>query len=388
MVVTDNTMRTKNNITQPNTSTFTYINSIEVEQQFLQAVTELAVNTTHVFVTGAGGFLGTAICRLLRLANIKVTGFARGRYPDLEQLGVIMVQGDISDSVAVKKAMTSCDLVFHVAAKAGVWGSKADYFNVNVQGTENIINACKELSIHRLVYTSTPSVTFGGKDEAGIDESEGYAKHFLNEYCRSKAQAEQRILAVSGTQLSSATHCKNDTLLSVALRPHLIWGPNDPHLVPRVLARARAGKLKLVGKQDKLVDTIYIDNAAYAHILAAVALSKDKPACAGKAYFLSNDQPITMADMLNNILHCAKLPPISKRVPSSVAYSVGVLLECIFTCLRLKKEPIMTRFVARQLATSHYFDISAAKNDLGYTPVISIKEGMQQLSQWVQQAKS
>ncbi|TWX71862.1 NAD-dependent epimerase/dehydratase family protein [Colwellia demingiae] len=351
-------------------------NNIDVIANFTEAVqqplSELAAQTNHVFVTGAGGFLGKAICRLLRLADIKVTGFARGSYPELTQMGVNMVQGDITDFVRLKETMKSCDLVFHVAAKAGVWGSKDDYFKPNVQGAKNIIQACQELAITRLVYTSTPSVTFAGVDEAGIDESQPYADNFLNFYGESKALAEQLVL--------SASHgLKEKTLKTVALRPHLIWGPNDPHLVPRVLERARAGKLKLVGKEDKLVDTIFVDNAAYAHILAAVALNKPKATCIGKAYFISNDQPITMATMLNNILHCVDLPPVTKRVPSAVAYAVGTTLECFYKILNIKKEPIMTRFVARQLSTSHYFDISAAKKDLGYTPLISIEEGMKQL---------
>ena len=351
-------------------------NSIDVSANFSEAVqqplSELAAQTNHVFVTGAGGFLGKAICRLLRLADIKVTGFARGNYPELTQMGVNMVQGDITDFEPLKEAMQPCDLVFHVAAKAGVWGSKDDYFTPNVQGAKNIIQACQELAITRLVYTSTPSVTFAGVDEAGIDESQPYANSFLNYYGESKALAEQLVL--------SASHdLKDKPLKTVALRPHLIWGPNDPHLVPRVLERARAGKLKLVGKEDKLVDTIFVDNAAYAHILAAVALNKPKATCIGKAYFISNDQPITMATMLNNILHCVDLPPVTKRVPSAVAYAVGTTLECFYKILNIKKEPIMTRFVARQLSTSHYFDISAAKKDLGYTPLISIEEGMKQL---------
>ncbi len=351
-------------------------NNIDVTANFNEAVqlplSELAAQTNHVFVTGAGGFLGKAICRLLRLADIKVTGFARGNYPELTQMGVNMVQGDITDFEPLKEAMQPCDLVFHVAAKAGVWGSKDDYFTPNVQGAKNIIQACQELAITRLVYTSTPSVTFAGVDEAGIDESQPYANSFLNYYGESKALAEQLVL--------SASHdLKYKPLKTVALRPHLIWGPNDPHLVPRVLERARAGKLKLVGKEDKLVDTIFVDNAAYAHILAAVALNKPKATCIGKAYFISNDQPITMATMLNNILHCVDLPPVTKRVPSAVAYAVGTTLECFYKILNIKKEPIMTRFVARQLSTSHYFDISAAKKDLGYTPLISIEEGMKQL---------
>ena len=348
---------------------------------FIQAVqvplSELAEQTQHVFVTGAGGFLGKAICRLLRLANIQVTGFARGHYPELSQMGVTMVQGDITDFTRLKEAMQSCDLVFHVAAKAGVWGSKDDYFKPNVQGAKNIIQACQELAITRLVYTSTPSVTFAGIDEAGINESQPYADNFLNYYAESKALAEQLVLAASH---GSATDSLDDKQLkTVALRPHLIWGPNDPHLVPRVLERARAGKLKLVGKEDKLVDTIYVDNAAYAHILAAVALAKPKAICIGKAYFISNDQPITMAAMLNNILNCVDLPPVTKRVPSSVAYAVGATLEWFYKLLNKKQEPIMTRFVAKQLSTSHYFDISAAKKDFVYRPLISIEEGMKQL---------
>lgn len=338
-------------------------------QAVQQPLSDLAAQTKQVFVTGAGGFLGQAICRLLRMADINVTGFARGSYPELSHMGVTMVQGDITDFVALKAAMQSCDLVFHVAAKAGVWGSKEDYFKPNVQGTENVIRACQVLGITRLVYTSTPSVTFAGVDETGIDESQPYATNFLNYYAESKALAEQLVLAASA-------NASVNQLKTVALRPHLIWGPDDPHLVPRVLERAQAGKLKLVGKEDKLVDTIFVDNAAYAHILAALELSKPQPNCTGKAYFISNGQPITMAAMLNEILNCVDLPPVTKRVPSSVAYAVGATLEWFYKALHKKQEPIMTRFVAKQLSTSHYFDISAAKNDFGYRPLISIKEGM------------
>jgi len=358
--------------------------SIETTVAFNKAVqqplSELATQTKHVFVTGAGGFLGKAICRLLRLADIKVTGFARGSYPELSQIGVNMIQGDITDFVGLKKAMQSCDLVFHVAAKAGVWGSKDDYFKPNVQGAENIILACQELAINRLVYTSTPSVTFAGIDEAGIDESQPYADNFLNFYGESKARAEQLVLAAS-SDAQRSNSVKHASLKTIALRPHLIWGPNDPHLVPRVLERARAGKLKLVGKEDKLVDTIFVDNAAYAHILAAIELSKPHGKCIGKAYFISNDQPITMAAMLNKILNCVDLPPVTKRVPSAVAYAAGATLEWLYKILNKKQEPIMTRFVAKQLSTSHYFDISAAKNDFGYVPLISIEEGMELLKE-------
>ncbi|MDT3322197.1 NAD-dependent epimerase/dehydratase family protein [Shewanella sp. SP1S2-4] len=372
------------------------------------ALAQLALKVQHAFVTGAGGFLGKAICLRLLAAGIKVTGFARGHYPELEALGVVMLQGDLVNKDQLQQAMQGCDIVFHVASKAGVWGDRDSYFCPNVKGAANVIAACKALKINKLVYTSTPSVTFAGQDESGIDESTPYATSFLNYYAHSKAIAEKMMLdanqvgdvsveSAAATQATTATISDINSastqvsipvttkatapyaLKTVALRPHLIWGPGDPHLVPRVLARGRLDKLKLVGREDKLVDTIYIDNAAYAHVLAALELCQAKPKCQGKAYFLSNDEPITMAKMLNLILACDALPPVTKRVPQSVAYVAGAVLETVYFLLKKQEEPMMTRFVARQLSCSHYFDISAAKRDLGYRALVSINEGMARL---------
>ncbi|MCJ8302949.1 2-alkyl-3-oxoalkanoate reductase [Shewanella sp.] len=340
-----------------------------LEQAALQA---LKGKVEHAFVTGAGGFLGKAICQRLLAAGIRVTGFARGEYSELTAMGVTMVRGDIADKAGVFDAMKGCDLVFHVASKAGVWGSKQSYFSPNVDGTANVISACQQLKISKLIYTSTPSVTFAGEDESGIDESAPYAASYLNHYGESKAVAEQMVLEANSRALKT-----------LALRPHLIWGPEDPHLVPRVIERAKAGRLKLVGKEDKLVDTIYVDNAAYAHILAAVNLCSEHASAAGKAYFLSNDEPITMAAMLNKILACADLPEVTKRVPAGLAYVVGVMLESVYGVLGKTDEPMMTRFVAKQLSTSHYFDISAAKTDFGYSPIISIDQGMVKLREYL-----
>ncbi|VEF26657.1 Cholesterol dehydrogenase [Shewanella baltica] len=369
------------------------------------ALAQLALKVQHAFVTGAGGFLGKAICLRLLAAGIKVTGFARGHYPELEALGVVMLQGDLVNKDQLQQAMQGCDIVFHVASKAGVWGDRDSYFCPNVKGAANVIAACKALKINKLVYTSTPSVTFAGQDESGIDESTPYATSFLNYYAHSKAIAEKMMLdanqvgdvSVENTAVTQATTATISdinsastqvsipvttkatapyALKTVALRPHLIWGPGDPHLVPRVLARGRLDKLKLVGREDKLVDTIYIDNAAYAHVLAALELCQAKPKCQGKAYFLSNDEPITMAKMLNLILACDALPPVTKRVPQSVAYVAGAVLETVYFLLKKQEEPMMTRFVARQLSCSHYFDISAAKRDLGYRALVTIDEGM------------
>jgi nucleoside-diphosphate-sugar epimerase len=320
-------------------------------------------------VTGGGGFLGGAIVRALLDRGATVKTFQRGDYPELNKLGVEVCRGDLVDRTAVEETIDGCDVVFHVAARTGVWGEFDDYYRCNVNGTRHVIDACIRQGVTRLIYTSTPSVIFNGEDEENINESTPYPSRFFNAYQETKALAERGVLMAN-----------NPSLATIALRPHLIWGPGDPHLVPRVIERARAGKLKLVGSRANLVDSTYIDNAALAHILAADYLQPGS-SCAGKAYFISNGEPITMADLINRILAAAHLPPVTKTVSPWIAYAAGTVLESIYHVLRIKKEPLMTRFVARQLASAHWFDLSAAKRDLGYKPVVTIAEGMQHLEQ-------
>ncbi len=327
-----------------------------------------------VLVTGGGGFLGGAIIDLLLARGETVRSISRGTYPDLEEKGVSCIHADLADGEAVAKAAEGCDLVFHVAAKAGVWGSYDDYFQANVTGTRSVINACKKNNIKYLVHTSSPSITFAGEDEDGVDESIPYAADFLCNYPKTKAQAEYEVLEANSDQLAT-----------VALRPHLIWGPGDNHLVPRIVSRAKAGKLKLVGDGTNRVDATYIDNAAAAHLAAADNLQNGAE-CAGNAYFISNDEPIAMKDLLNQILAAADLPPVTKSVPPGVAYGAGALMEGIYCLLGKKEEPMMTRFVARQLATAHWYNIDAAKRDLGYAPVVSMAEGMERLTNYLKTA--
>ena len=317
-------------------------------------------------VTGGGGFLGGAIVRKLLEKGAAVRSFSRSDYPGLQAMGVEGVCGDLADADAVGKAAKGVDVVFHVAAKAGVWGPLRAYHATNVVGTENVVRACREHGISKLVYTSTPSVTFTGDDQEGIDESAPYAKRFLCAYPRTKAAAEQHVQA------------SNDgVLMTCALRPHLIWGPGDPHLVPRIIERARAKSLRMLS--DKLVDGTYVDNAAHAHLQAADRLEPSS-AVAGKAYFISQGEPRPVSDLINRILEAAGLPPVHRHVSPRVAYAAGAVFEFLYGLLS-ETEPPMTRFVARQLATAHWFDLTAARRDLGYDPAVSIDAGMKTLAE-------
>lgn len=322
-------------------------------------------------VTGGGGFLGSAIVRALVARGDSVRSFSRSHYPALTTLGVEQIAGDLGDAAAVSAAAEGCELVFHVAAKAGVWGPYGEYYRANVVGTENVLTACRARGIRRLVHTSSPSVVFNGQDMEGIDESVPYPEHFEAPYPQTKAIAEQQVLAANSAELAT-----------VALRPHLIWGPEDNHLVPRIVARGRAGALRRIGQRPCLVDHIYIDNAAQAHLQAADRLAPGS-SVAGKAYFISNGEPVPLWDMVNHILAAAGVQPVSRSISPRMAYLAGQLLETIYRALHLTSEPRMTRFLAKELSTAHWFDISAALRDFGFTPQVSTAEGLRRLQAWL-----
>jgi nucleoside-diphosphate-sugar epimerase len=321
-------------------------------------------------VTGGGGFLGGAIVRRLVERGVRVRSFSRGDYPDLRALGVELFHGDLADADAVNRAVCGCDVVFHVAAKAGVGGRYRDYFRANVTGTRNVLAACTRHGVPKLVYTSSPSVVFDGRDMEGVDESVPYPRHYEAHYPRTKASAERLALTANGAALAT-----------VALRPHLIWGPGDNHLIPRLVARARAGRLRRIGTANKLIDTVYIDNAAEAHLLAADRLFRGSPV-SGKVYFITQGEPIPLWDLVNRILAAAGLPPVRRNIPRGLARTAGALAELVYAVCWPDAEPPMTRFLARELSTAHWFNIDAARRDLGYAPTVTTEEGLVQLAEW------
>ncbi|MGM9991655.1 MAG: NAD-dependent epimerase/dehydratase family protein [Candidatus Bruticola sp.] len=324
-----------------------------------------------VLVVGGGGFLGKALVRKLIERGDKVRSLSRGAYPDIEALGAEVVRGDIVSLDAALEAVAGCEAVFHTASKAGIWGNYAEYERVNVYGTRSLLEACRRQGVAKFIYTSTPSVIYHPKAKIeNIQEDTPYPEHFECAYAQTKAQAEKEVLLAN-----------NQDMQTTALRPHLIYGPGDPHLIPRLVERAFAGQLFQVGDGTNKVDLTYIDNAAQSHIDAFEHMDS----CAGKAYFISDGQPVVLWSWIKELLEKVGAPPITRSIPYGLTWGLGATLEFIYKVLHKQEEPKMTKFTAAQLATSHYFNIANARRDLQYKPEISGAEGMARLVDWIKE---
>ena len=326
----------------------------------------------RILVTGAGGFVGGVVARMLRIRDDEVRTVARGDYPELARLGCTHLRGDLSDPKVALEAAAGVDAIIHVAAKAGVWGKATDYASSNVTATQNLLDAAAQHGVKRFVFTSSPSVTFDGGDAVHANESLPYPANHLAHYPRTKAEAERRVLAANGKH----------GLLTCALRPHLVYGPGDPHLLPRLVKRAKAGRLAWIGGGNE-VDVTYVDNAAHAHLLALDALGTKEAKPAGKAYFISQGTPVRPDAWVGEILAAIGVAPVKRRVKLPLAYAVGAMMEAAWSVLPLSGEPPMTRFVAAQLGTSHHYDLSAARRDFGYSLLIDDTEALRRTVTWL-----
>ena len=318
----------------------------------------------RALITGAGGFLGLAIARRLRARGDDVRSVARGRHGALDTLGVEQVQHDLSQGEGLAAVFEGVDVVFHVAALAGMWGPRERYVAVNVTGTENVVAACRAAGVPKLVYTGSPSVSFRGQDEEGVDESVGYAEEFLFYYSETKAIAERLALAANSPGLAVT-----------ALRPHLIYGPDDPHLLPRLIQRHRAGRLRILGDGENRVALTFVENAAAAHVSAGDILQFGHPS-AGRPYFISDLEPVRVWDWLNGVFAALDLPPVTRRVPKGLAMTGAAIIEGIWSGLSLSGEPPITRFTVAQISSSHWYDLGAARRDLGYDPPVGPDEAL------------
>ncbi len=317
-----------------------------------------------ILVTGAGGFLGLNICKIL-VEKYDVINFSRHHHSELDHLGIKTRKGSLRDVDSIKSALEGIDAVFHVAAIAGVWGKEEDFVQTNEVGTIQLVDACKEIGIQYFIYTSSPSVVFEKEDIILGDETLNYPKKFLNHYGRTKANAEKYVLEAA-----------SDSFKALALRPHLIWGPGDPHILPRLVQKAKAGRLKQVGDGENLVDVIFVENAALAHVKAFEKLLNDS-SLSGQSYFIGQERPVKLWEFINTLLVSSGEDLVESSISFRSAYNLGWLFEKVFSALGvIKPEPPMTRFVACQLAKSHYFSHAKANRDFDYEPTISIEQGL------------
>jgi 2-alkyl-3-oxoalkanoate reductase len=326
-----------------------------------------------VLVTGYGGFLGQEICRQLLRAGYQVRGLARHRYESIESLGVEVIVGDACCLKDCQQAVVGVAAVIHTAAIAGVWGPAKTYQSINVDATQHLLKAATDAQVQAFVYSSSPSVTFDGQPQKNIDESVPYPTRWLCDYPRTKAQAEQLVLKT------------NDLggMMTCALRPHLIWGQGDPHLIPRLINRCRSGRLRRVGDGRNLIDTVHVEAAAAAHALALEALLQRRSEASGRAYFITDGQPVECWSWISDLLQQAGLEPPKASISFKAAYRIGHLLEIIYRTFGIRREPPMTRFVAAQLGVDHYFSIQAAREILHYLPNIDRKAKLSEMSDWL-----
>jgi nucleoside-diphosphate-sugar epimerase len=283
---------------------------------------------------------------------------------------VELVRADITDLPALTEAATGCDLVFHTAARAGVWGPYESYGKPNVVGTEMLIAACLATRVPKLVFTGSPSVVFDGRDQANGSSALPYANPQSSHYSATKAAAERLVLRANSKPLAT-----------VSLRPHLIYGPGDPHLVPRVIDRASKRRLALVGDGSNRVSLTYIDNAAAAHLQAADRLSFNATS-AGRAYFINDPEPVVFGEWLTALVSRLGLPEIKRRLSIRTAVAIGGALEFAWNTFRLDGEPPLTRSVARNLGISHWYSIEEAVRDFGYAPPVTANEGFERTVAW------
>ena len=324
----------------------------------------------NVLVTGGGGFLGRRIVQLLRARGDQVRVLSRRRHPEVEAAGAFSLTGDIRDYDAVRQAMRGVDTVFHVAAKVGTWGNPGDFRSVNVEGTRLLLDAARKTGVGRFIYTSTPSVVGYAKDVDNGGPELPYARIHESPYAASKAEGERLVLEAN-----------DGGIATIALRPHLVIGPGDAALLPRLIDRARKRRLRIVGNGLNKVDLTFVDNAAWAHLDAEAALATASSACAGRPYFISNGEPVVLWSWINALLRDLDLPEVRTRVPLGIARGVGVVAEALWK-LPLGGEPPITRFLASALARNHWYDMSPAARDLGYTPRVGMDEARRSIVTW------
>jgi len=311
-------------------------------------------------ITGVTGFVGNALANTLTAQGHYVVGVGRKE----KSFPFPYIRKDLHDITPEDiTPFLPLDGIFHTAAKVGMWGAWSEFERTNVEGTRRLLTIAQALKIPRFVYTSSPSVIANGNDLRNIDERQPYPKSFHAAYPRSKAEAEKLVLRAHTSDFKT-----------IALRPHLIFGPGDTNLIPTIVTKARLGKLPIIGSGKNLCDFSFIEDCVSAHILAMKALNENQNA-GGRAYFISQGEPFALWTFINSILAAHGINEITRKIPTSLALALATGAE--FVCRLVNREPPLTRFLVEEMATDHYFDIRAARKELGYVPQFTIQQALE-----------
>lgn len=329
-----------------------------------------------ILVTGGMGFLGNSLASKLLALGHEVHAVGRTKEPKAEKLvpGLQYHPCDLSTNFPANEIIRNTDCVVHSAAKAGVSGKYSDYYAANYKATKNLLEACRSNGVSRFILTSTPSVVFSKKPIRHGNENLPYLSHSFSPYATTKALAEKLVLRANNPP----------NLQTIALRPHLVWGIGDPHLLPRVIKRHKEGKFKIIGTGSNQVDLTHISNVTHAHVLAIDSMMKNEK-LGGKPYFIGQEEPVSLWVWLNELFSSLQLPLVSQKISYRSAYQIGWMMEILWNMLPLRGDPPMTRFVASQLAHDHWFSSENAKKDLGYSPILSMENAMKETLPWLKQ---
>ncbi|WP_312115682.1 NAD-dependent epimerase/dehydratase family protein [Brevibacillus reuszeri] len=326
----------------------------------------------RVLVTGGTGFLGKKLALRLLAQGHKVTASGRdqriGR--ELQQTGIRFVQMDVRDKDAMVEACRDQEVVHHVAAFSSPWGTFRDMYATNVSGTSNLIEGCMKYGIERLIHVSTPSIYFAFQDRMGIRENEPLPKHFANTYAHTKYLAEQEVEQAFRVGLPTIT-----------IRPRALFGPGDNTILPRLIRANEKKFVPLIAGGRAVMDLTYIEN-----VVDALLLCMDSPKnTLGQAYNITNGEPVTLIDVLTEVFKRLEMPLRAKELPYWQAYSAAWILESVSRTLLNYREPILTRYSVGVLAKSQTLDITKAREALGYSPRVSIAEGIEAFTDWWRQ---